>query len=52
MSVLPNVVNRSPLGRLWDTVSDLLIATAVIWVLPLCVGIVAAIVTLLVNRLS
>ena len=51
MAVLPSVDNsRSPVRRVADTVFDLIIATAVIWVLPLCVGIGAAIVALLLNH--
>ena len=50
MSVLPApIVTYSRLGRTWEIASDLLIATAVIWVLPLLLAAVAAVVMLVVG---
>ena len=36
------VVIRSRLGQAWDVTSDVLIATALIWTLPLMLGAAAA----------
>jgi len=48
MSVLTTpVTTRSWFGRAWEVVSDLLLATAVVWALPLLVGAVAALISLL-----
>ena len=47
MSTLPSPIAHSGLRGVWEVVSDLLIATALIWTLPLLLGVVAA----LVNRL-
>jgi hypothetical protein len=47
MSTLPTPIVHSGLRGVWDVVSDLLIATALIWTLPLLLGAVVA----LVNRL-
>lgn len=47
MSTLPSPVAHSGLRGVWEVVSDLLIATALIWTLPLLLGAVRA----LVNRL-
>jgi hypothetical protein len=52
MSVLPSP--RSPdsaLGRAWEVASDLLIATAVIWALPLLLAAAAAIAALVASAL-
>ena len=35
MSVLPSPVTHSRMRQVWDITSDLLIATALIWALPL-----------------
>lgn len=47
MSVLPSPVPHSPVRQAWDITSDLLIATALIWTLPLLFGGVAALFKLL-----
>jgi hypothetical protein len=47
MSVLPSSVMHSRLRQVWDVTSDLLIATAPIWTLPLLLGAVGAVVKLL-----
>jgi hypothetical protein len=47
MSTLPSPIAHSGLRGVWVVVSDLLIATALIWTLPLLLGAVGA----LVNRL-
>ena len=47
MSVLPSPVMPSRLSRMWEVGSDLLIATALIWTLPLLLGAVGALVKLL-----
>ena len=40
---------RSVLGRVWEVASDLLIATALIWTLPLLLGAVVALLRLLMR---
>jgi hypothetical protein len=47
MSVLPSPVRHSRLWQAWDVTSDLLIATALIWMLPLLLGGLAALFKLL-----
>jgi hypothetical protein len=48
MSALSSpIVAESWFKRAWDVVADLLIATAVIWTLPLILGAAAALVRLL-----
>jgi hypothetical protein len=47
MSVLPRPDTHSRLSQLWEITSDLLIATALIWTLPLLLGAVGALVKLL-----
>ena len=47
MSVLPSPVTQSRLCQMWEVASDLLIATALIWTLPLLLGAVGALVQLL-----
>ena len=47
MSTLPSPIAHAGLRGVWVVVSDLLIATALIWTLPLLLGVVGA----LVNRL-
>jgi hypothetical protein len=49
MSVLPSPVIHSRLWQVWDVASDLLIATALIWTLPLLVGAVGALVRILLG---
>jgi len=49
MSVLPNPVTRSRLSQVWEVASDLLIATALIWTLPLLLGAAGALVTVFVK---
>ena len=47
MSALPSPVTHSRLRQVWDIASDLLIATALIWTLPLLLGVVGALFRLL-----
>jgi hypothetical protein len=49
MAVLPSPVSHSRLRQAWEIASDLLIAIAVIWALPLLLGAVGAMVTLLLG---
>jgi hypothetical protein len=49
MSVLPGPVSPSRSRQAWDVTSDLLIATALVWALPLLLGIVGAVVNLLLK---
>lgn len=49
MSVLPSPVIHSRLWQVWQIASDLLIATALIWTLPLLLGVVGAVVKLLLE---
>jgi hypothetical protein len=49
MSVLPSPVTHSRLWQVWEVASDLLIATALIWTLPLLLGAVGAVVNLLLE---
>jgi hypothetical protein len=46
------IVGRSWFGRAWDVASDLLIATALLWALPLLLGAVTAVVRLLLQWVS
>lgn len=46
MSVLPSPVMPSRLSQMWEVGSDLLIATALIWALPLLLGALVALVNL------
>jgi hypothetical protein len=48
-SVHPSPVSRSQSRQVWDVASDLLMATALIWALPLLLGIAGAVVNLLVK---
>lgn len=41
------IVTRSRIGRAWDVASDLLIATALLWTLPLLLAAAAVAVRLL-----
>ena len=47
MVLLPSPTTHTGFRGVWDIASDLLIATAVIWVLPLLLGVAAALVYLL-----
>ena len=47
MSLLPMPVTHSRLRQVWEVASDLLIATALIWTLPLLLGVVGALFRLL-----
>ena len=47
MSALPTPVTHSRRGQAWEIASDLLIATALIWTLPLVLGAVGALVRVL-----
>jgi len=47
MSVIPSPVIHSRMRQVWDVASDLLIATALIWSLPLLLGAAGALVELL-----
>ncbi len=44
--LLPSPVTHSGWRRIWEIASDLLIATALVWTLPLLVGAVSAVVRL------
>jgi hypothetical protein len=50
MTALPSLVNRSRWEQAWDVLSDLLIATALIWTLPLLLGAGAALIKLLTGH--
>ena len=45
--MLPTPVTSSGLRRTWEIVSDLAIATAIIWALPLLLGVMGGLVMLL-----
>ena len=47
MSVIPSPVTHSRMWQVWDVASDLLIATALIWALPLLLGAASALFQLL-----
>ena len=47
MSALPSPVVHSGWRQVWDVTSDLLIATALIWTLPLLLGAARALVNVL-----
>ena len=47
MTALQGPVAESRLARAWSVASDLLLATAVIWFIPLLLGAVAAVARLL-----
>ena len=47
MSLLPMPVTHSRWRQAWEVASDLLIATALIWTLPLLLGVVHALFKLL-----
>jgi len=49
MSLLPSPVSRSRSQQVWDVASDVLMATALIWALPLLLGVAGAVVNLLVK---
>ena len=46
-----SLVTRSWFEQAWDVLSDLLIATALIWTLPLLLGAAAALVRLLLRAM-
>ena len=46
------VVIRSRLGQAWDVTSDVLLATALIWTLPLLLGAAAAAIRLLLRAMQ
>jgi hypothetical protein len=46
------IAGRSWFGRAWEVASDLLIATAALWALPLLLGVVTAVVRLLLQWVS
>jgi len=50
MAALPSLVTRSRLEQAWDVLSDLMIATALIWTLPLLLGAAAALFKLLLGH--
>lgn len=50
MTAIPSPVTRSRMWQVWDVASDLLIATALIWTLPLLLGVLGALFRLLVER--
>jgi hypothetical protein len=46
--IVPNAsVSRTWLRRAWDVAFDVVVATALVWALPLLLGIVAAVLRLL-----
>ena len=49
---MTGIVTRSWLRRAWDVASDLLLATAVVWALPLLFGAVAGVLRLLLRAIS
>jgi hypothetical protein len=49
MAVLPSPAINSGWRRLWEVGSDLVIATAMIWALPLLLGAVQAIAKVLMD---
>ena len=49
MSVLPSPVTHSRLTQMWEIGSDLLIAIAFIWTIPLLLGAVAALANVLLE---
>jgi hypothetical protein len=50
--IAPNAtVSHSWFAQAWGVASDLLLATALIWTLPLLLGAVAAMVRLLLNAM-
>jgi len=49
---MTGIVTRSWLRRAWDVASDLLLATAVVWALPLLFGAVVGVFRLLLRGFS
>jgi len=42
--IAPNaIVSRTGIGRAWDVASDVVLAIALIWAVPLLIGLVAAV---------
>jgi len=51
-AIAPNApVSRTWLARAWEVASDLVIATALVWVLPLLLAAVAALVGLVLGAM-
>lgn len=44
MALLPSPITHSGFRRAWEIASDLFIATAVLWTLPLVLALIAALV--------
>lgn len=44
MAVLPSPITPTGFRRAWEVVSDLFIATAVLWTLPLLLALIGALV--------
>jgi hypothetical protein len=44
-----NAVTHSRLWKVWEIASDLVIVTALIWTLPLLLGVVGAVINLLLE---
>lgn len=51
MSALPSAVIHSRLWQVWEVASDFLIVIALIWTLPLLLGVVGAGVRLLLDAM-
>ena len=51
MAALTRLVTKSRFEQAWDVLSDLLIATVLIWTLPLLLGAAAAFVRLLLRAM-
>ena len=50
--IAPNAsVSRTRFARGWDVASDLVLATALIWALPLMLGAIAAVVRLVLRAI-
>jgi hypothetical protein len=49
VALLPSPITYSRGRRVWEAVSDLVVATALIWALPLLLGVISALATLLMN---
>lgn len=47
MSALPSPMTHSRLRQVWDVASDLLLVTALIWMLPILLGAAHAVVNVL-----
>ena len=51
-ALISPIVIRSRFGQAWDVTSDLLMATALIWTLPLLLGAAAAAIRLLLRAMQ